>query len=94
MAALISELVLLKSLLASFGVLHNQAMQLLCDSQLALYIAKNKVFHEWTKHIEIDCHYVCESFRLGALSLSYVPSKLQPTNIFTKALSKRKFQYL
>lgn len=29
-----------------------------CDNQLDIYIAKNRVFHDCTKHIEVNCHLV------------------------------------
>ena len=94
MAATTSELVWLKSFLASLGIFHKTPMHLYCDNQAALHIAKNPVFHEHTKHIEIDSHFVRERLHTGDLSLSYITSRLQPANIFTKALGKRQFQFL
>ena len=94
MAAVTSELVWLKALLASLGVFHTQAMHLFCDNQAAFHIAKNLVFHERTKHIEIHCHFVRERYHYGDLDIFHVPSQFQPADIFTKALSKRRFQYL
>lgn len=57
MAALTCELKWLKQLLLDLGVEHKQGMNMFCDSQYALHIANNPVFHERTKHIEADCHF-------------------------------------
>nr|XP_009767377.1 PREDICTED: uncharacterized protein LOC104218550 [Nicotiana sylvestris] len=58
-----------------------------CYSQAALHIAKNPVFHERTKYIEIDCHYVRECLHVVLLSLHFVSSTAQLADIMTKDLS-------
>jgi len=93
MAFATSELIWIRSFLASLGVFP-APMTLYCDSQAALHIARNPVFHERTKHIEIDCHFVREKLEAGILHLAHVGTTQQPADILTKALGTRKFQYL
>ena len=86
MATTTSELKWLKSLLSSLGVKHSTPIKLHCDSQAALHIAANPVFHERTKHIEIDCHFVRDAILDGLIQPSYVPTRTQLAGISTKAL--------
>jgi len=94
MAMTTSELLWIQSFLASLGVFITRPMHLACDNQVALHIAKNPVFHERTKHIELDCHFVREKLEAGLLQFSYIRSQHQPVDMFTKALGKKQFVHL
>ncbi|CAH9093489.1 unnamed protein product [Cuscuta epithymum] len=91
MAAITAELKWLKGLLLTLGVTHTTAMTLYCDSQSAIHIAQNPVFHERTKHIEVDYHYVREALQQGLLTARHVSTHDQLVDIFTKALGKQRF---
>jgi hypothetical protein len=52
------ELNWLKNLLANLGFHNHTPMTLFCDNQAAMHIVANSVFHERTKHLEVDCHYI------------------------------------
>ena len=94
MATTTCELKWLKELSSTLGVMHFDPMHLYCDSQAALHIAANPFFHERTKHIEVDCHFVHDEIQNGAIHTKYVHTSMQLTDIFTKALGKRQFDFL
>ena len=60
MASTACKLVYLKQLLRELQFGDVTQMTLVCDNQAALHINSNPVFHERTKHIEIDCHFIRE----------------------------------
>ncbi|GJT73269.1 ribonuclease H-like domain-containing protein [Tanacetum coccineum] len=69
-------------------------VNLYCDSQAAIKIAANPVFHERRKHLEIDLHFVREKVLSGVIKTQKISSEIQPAYIFTKAFDKRQHENL
>ena len=69
MALATCELICLKQLLQELRFRKDGQMTLVCDNQTALHIASNPVFHERTKHIEVECHFIREKIASGGIQL-------------------------
>jgi len=92
MASTASELTWIKQVLTDLNVKANEPMQMFCDNQAARHIAANPIFHERTKHIEVDCHYIREKIQAQEIETPFVKSEDQLADIFTKGLSSKVFE--
>ena len=68
------QLIWLKHLLKELQFGEATQIKLICDNQNALYISSNPVFHERTKDIEIDCHFIREKIISGDIKTEFVNS--------------------
>jgi hypothetical protein len=77
----------LRRILEDLHEQHEQPTQLICDNQSAIQMTKNSIFHKKSKHIDIQYHFVQQ----GVIEIMYCRIKYRVANIFTKALSTKKF---
>lgn len=63
LASIVAEVIWLIGMLRELGIEMKLPVKLYCDSKASLQIAANPVFHERTKHIDIDCHFIREKIQ-------------------------------
>ncbi|KAL0344390.1 UNVERIFIED_CONTAM: Retrovirus-related Pol polyprotein from transposon RE1 [Sesamum angustifolium] len=88
------ELTWIYALLQDLQLCIPKPIPFLCDNRASLHIMSNPVFHERTKHLEIDCHLVWDHYKAGFLAPSHVSSKDQLADVSTKPLTRTLFQSL
>ena len=94
MAHGICEVLWIRRILKELKVHSPPPIKVYYDNKLAIAIAHNPVFHDQTKHMEIDKHFNKEKIDRGDICMVYVPSTNQTTDILTKGLHKRQFDSL
>ncbi|RVW33229.1 Retrovirus-related Pol polyprotein from transposon RE1 [Vitis vinifera] len=93
MAQATCEIIWIHQLLCEVGMKCTMPAKLWCDNQAALHIAANPVYHERTKHIEVDCHFIREKIEENLVSTGYVKTGEQLGDIFRKALNGTRVEY-
>ncbi|PKA60769.1 Retrovirus-related Pol polyprotein from transposon TNT 1-94 [Apostasia shenzhenica] len=88
------ELIWVKHLLEELRLSQLEPLELICDNQSALHIASNLVFHERTKHIEIDCHFVREKLLNKEIQTSFINSNYQLSDMFTKSVKGSRIDFV
>ncbi|XP_019256291.1 PREDICTED: uncharacterized protein LOC109234678 [Nicotiana attenuata] len=83
----VGELVWLHRVLTELTVPPALPILVFCDSQSTLHIARNPIFHERTKHIEVDCHFVRTKLNDGLILLYHVRTDDNLADILTKSLT-------
>ncbi|RDY09355.1 hypothetical protein CR513_06271, partial [Mucuna pruriens] len=69
---------------SDLGSLQAQPTLLHADNTSVIQITANPVYHEQTKHIEVNCHLIREAYDRRVIYLPLVSTSIQIVNIFTK----------
>jgi len=64
-----------------------------CDNQSCIKLSKNLVFHDRSKHVDIQYHHLRHCVARRIMLLQYISIEDQDVDILTKALSKCKFKF-
>jgi hypothetical protein len=68
-----------------------RAFTLNMDSQSAIQLSKNPVFHDRSKHIDMRYHYIRECVEHNRVKLKFVGTAEELADILTKALGRERF---
>ena len=88
------EIVWLHGILSKLGFSQPDPTTLYADNTIAIQIVANLVYHERTKHIEVDCHSIRKALDSHIISLPYISTTLQIVDVFTKAMTRQRHQFL
>lgn len=94
MSTACSEIIWLRGLLAEIGFPQSNPTPLHADNTSANQIGCNPVYHERTKHIEVDSHSIREAVDRRVITLPHVSSDLQIADVFTKSMARQRHQFL
>ncbi|KAG8490975.1 hypothetical protein CXB51_014094 [Gossypium anomalum] len=70
-----------------------QISTVFCDSQNAIFLKKDQMFHERTKHIDVRYHFVCDVIARGDIVVSKISTHENPADMMTKSLPITKFEH-
>ena len=86
------EVIWLHGLINNLGT-DQKHVDVYCDSQSAICLAKNQVHHSRTKHIDVQFHFTREILNEGDVLLEKISTTDNPADMMTNVVSGVKFQH-
>jgi len=88
------QVVWLRRLLGELTGVEARPPALKVDNQPAIALAKNPVFHDRSKHIDVKFHFLRDCVDGGHLVIEFVDTGRQLADILTKSLGRLRFSEL
>ena len=92
LAKAIKEVIWLKDLFIELGQEQDDFV-VHCDSQSAIHLSKDQMFHERTKHIDVRYYFIREVIADGEIQVMKIATANNPTDMMTKPLPPTKFEF-
>ncbi|GJV41083.1 hypothetical protein Tco_1419523 [Tanacetum coccineum] len=88
-----AQVLWMRSQLTDYGLGFNKIL-MYCDNKSAIALCCNNVQHSRSKHIYIRFHFIKEQVENEVVELYFVNTEYQLADIFTKALSRDRIEFL
>ncbi|AAF19226.1 Highly similar to Ta1-3 polyprotein [Arabidopsis thaliana] len=85
------EAMWIKGLLQDMGMQQDK-VKIWCDSQSAICLSKNSVYHERTKHIDVRFNYIRDVVESGDVDVLKIHTSRNPVDALTKCIPVNKFK--
>jgi hypothetical protein len=87
----LKEVLWLRQALLELDVKFTSPIEIKIDNQAAINLSKNAVNHQRTKHIDIRYFRIREEVEEGRVSVAYVPTNENISDLLTKAVTAQQF---
>jgi hypothetical protein len=91
-AEAVKEALWMRGILCELGIAQG-VTSVFCDSQSAIHLTKNLMYHERTKHIDVRYHFVREIISQKQVEVKKVGTADNPADMLTKPVSVAKFKH-
>ncbi|GJW78500.1 retrovirus-related pol polyprotein from transposon TNT 1-94 [Tanacetum coccineum] len=92
MTETVKEEIWLQGLLGELGI-KQKCVTMHSDSQSAIHLAKNQVYHARTKHIDVRYHFIREILEESGVRIQKIHTSKNPADMLTKVVAGIKFNY-
>jgi hypothetical protein len=92
LAAATQEAIWLKRFVKELKIYADDAVLIHQDNQGAIALAKNPVFHQRTKHIDLRYHFIRERVEDKDINICYTPTSEMQADFLTKNLTRPLFE--
>ena len=89
LSEVVREVIWMRAFLKEAGATMNEPTLIYCDNQATIAVTKNPEHRKRTKHIDVRFQFVRDAYLKKEIVLSYIETKKNVADIFTKALPLR-----